>query len=64
MGRIVWQDNSINKKDIKKFIDLAGAMGYPYTLIDNYWDRTIYRDGIIELMEYGKDKGCHTSFMV
>ena len=54
---IVWQDNSINKKDIKKFIDLAGAMGYPYTLIDNYWDRTIGRDGIIELMEYGKDKG-------
>ncbi|MDE6071213.1 MAG: glycoside hydrolase family 97 catalytic domain-containing protein [Muribaculaceae bacterium] len=54
---IVWQDNSINKADIKKYIDLAAAMGYPYTLIDCGWDTNIGRDGIEELIEYGKDKG-------
>lgn len=54
---IVWQDKSINKKDIKKYIDLAAAMGYKYTLIDNFWDTNIGREGIEELVEYGKDKG-------
>ncbi|MDE6340080.1 MAG: glycoside hydrolase family 97 protein [Muribaculaceae bacterium] len=54
---IVWQDNSINKGDIKKYIDLASAMGYPYTLIDCGWDTNIGRDGIEELIAYGKDKG-------
>lgn len=54
---ILWQDKSINKNDIKKYIDLASAMGYPYTLIDNYWDKNIGRDGIVELIEYGKAKG-------
>lgn len=53
---IVWQDNSINKEDIKKYIDLAGEMGYEYTLIDNWWDNNIGRDGIRELIEYGKNK--------
>lgn len=54
---ILWQDDSINKNDIKKYIDLAAAMGYPYTLIDCGWDTNIGRDGIEELIEYGKDKG-------
>lgn len=54
---IVWQDNSINSKDIKKYIDLAAAMGYPYTLIDCGWDVNIGREGIEELIQYGKDKG-------
>lgn len=54
---ILWQDDSINKEDIRKYIDLAAAMGYPYTLIDNYWDNNIGRDGIVELIDYGKDKG-------
>lgn len=54
---IVWQDNSINKEDIRKYIDLAAAMGYPHTLIDCFWDKNIGRDGIVELMEYGKEKG-------
>lgn len=54
---IVWQDNSINKEDIKKYIDLAAAMGYPYTLIDCFWDKNIGRNGIIDLINYGKEKG-------
>ncbi|MDE7438582.1 MAG: glycoside hydrolase family 97 catalytic domain-containing protein [Muribaculaceae bacterium] len=54
---ILWQDDSINKNDIKKYIDLAAAMGYPFTLIDCGWDHNIGRDGIKELIAYGKDKG-------
>ena len=54
---ILWQDNSINKEDIKKYIDLAAAMEYPYTLIDAGWDKTIGRDGIEELMAYGRERG-------
>ncbi len=53
---ILWQDASINKEDIKKYIDLSGAMGYPYTLIDNFWDKSIGRKGIEELVEYAKEK--------
>lgn len=54
---ILWQDNSINKDDIKKYIDFSAAMGYPYTLIDNWWDTRIGRKGIEELVEYGRQKG-------
>lgn len=54
---ILWQDNAINMEDSKKYIDLAAAMGYPYTLIDAGWDKTMGREGIEALVEYGKDKG-------
>ena len=54
---ILWQDNAINLDDSKKFIDLAGEMGYPYTLIDAGWDKTMGRKGIEELVEYGRPKG-------
>lgn len=54
---ILWQDDAINMEDSKKYIDLAAEMGYPYTLIDAGWDKTMGRDGIVELVEYGKDKG-------
>ena len=54
---ILWQDNSINKEDITKFIDLAAEMGYPYTLIDAGWDKNIGRDGIAELTAYANSKG-------
>lgn len=54
---ILWQDNAINMEDSKKYIDLAAEMGYPYTLIDAGWDKTMGREGIEELVEYGKDKG-------
>lgn len=54
---ILWQDNAINMEDSKKYIDLAAEMGYPYTLIDAGWDKTMGCEGIEELVEYGKDKG-------
>lgn len=54
---ILWQDNAINMEDSKKYIDLAAEMGYPYTLIDAGWDKTMGRKGIEELVEYGKEKG-------
>ncbi|MBP5711683.1 MAG: glycoside hydrolase family 97 N-terminal domain-containing protein, partial [Prevotella sp.] len=38
---LVWQDNSINYDDQVKFIDLAAAQGYEYTLVDNWWDTQI-----------------------
>ena len=52
---IVWQDASICMADQKKYIDLASAMGFDYTLVDNWWDRTIGRDGIEELIAYADD---------
>lgn len=54
---ILWQDNAINMEDSKKYIDLAAEMRYPYTLIDAGWDKTMRREGIEELVEYGKEKG-------
>ncbi len=54
---IVWQDGSINIEDQKKFIDLAAAMGYKYTLIDNWWDTNIGKEGIENLVEYARSKG-------
>ncbi len=54
---ILWQDNAINMEDSKKYIDLAAEMRYPYTLIDAGWDKTMGREGIEELVEYGKEKG-------
>ena len=54
---IVWQDNSINKEDQKKYIDLAAAMGYKYFLVDNFWDKNIGRDGMKELSDYAAAKG-------
>lgn len=54
---ILWQDPAINMEDSKKYVDLAAAMGYPYTLIDAGWDKTMGREGIESLVEYGKPKG-------
>lgn len=61
MGRgtwswILWQDNSINIEDQKKYIDLASVMGYEYTLVDNWWDTNIGHDGMKSLAEYAKSK--------
>ncbi len=57
MGRgtwswILWQDNSINYKDIKSYIDFAASMGYEYVLVDNWWDVNIGRMKIKELVQY------------
>lgn len=54
---IVWQDNSINMEDQKKYIDLAQAMGYKYLLVDCFWDNNIGRERLPELIAYGRERG-------
>ena len=54
---ILWQDDSINYEDQKAFVDLASEMGYPYCLVDAFWDKTIGRDGIQTLSSYAAAKG-------
>ncbi len=54
---IVWQDGSINYDDQVRFIDMASAMGYEYTLIDNWWDRNIGRERMAQLIDYARGKG-------
>lgn len=56
---LVWQDNSINYDDQVKFIDLAAAQGYEYTLVDNWWDTQIGHEKIEKLSEYAQSKGVH-----
>ncbi len=54
---LIWQDNSINYKDQKEFIDVAAAMNMEYCLVDGFWDETIGRDKIAELSTYAQSKG-------
>ena len=54
---LMWQDTSINYDDQVKFIDLAAAMGFEYTLVDNWWDTKIGRDRMRELSRYAQSKG-------
>lgn len=54
---ILWQDGSINMDDQKTYIDFAKDMGFSYVLVDNWWDTNIGRDGVEELVRYGKQKG-------
>ena len=54
---IVWQDNSINYNDLCKFVDLAAEMGYPYALVDNWWDTNMGKEGVEKLVEYARGKG-------
>lgn len=54
---ILWQDGSINKDDQKTYIDFAKELGFCYVLVDNWWDTNIGRDGVEELVRYGKQKG-------
>lgn len=51
---IIWQDDSINYDDQITYIDLAAAMGYEYTLIDNGWDIHIGRERMKELIRYAE----------
>ncbi|MGL5272662.1 MAG: glycoside hydrolase family 97 catalytic domain-containing protein [Phocaeicola sp.] len=53
---ILWQDNSINYDDQVRFIDLSAAMGYQYSLVDNWWDTNIGKPRMEELMRYAKSK--------
>lgn len=53
---ILWQDNSINMEDQKKFVDMASTLGFSNFLIDNWWDNNIGRDGMKELFSYARQK--------
>ena len=53
---IVWQDASINYDDQVRFIDLASAMGFRYTLVDNWWDTNIGHQRMEELVKYARSK--------
>ncbi len=54
---LIWQDASINWDDQIQFIDLAGAMGYEYCLVDGCWDTEIGRDRMPALSKYAQSKG-------
>ena len=54
---LIWQDYSINWNDQIQFIDLAGAMGYEYCLVDGCWDTEIGRDRMADLSRYAQSKG-------
>ena len=54
---ILWQDYSINPTDLRSYVDLSAAMGWKYSLVDNFWDVSVGRDGIEELAEYARGKG-------
>ncbi len=54
---IVWQDASINGRDLREYVDLSAAMGWPYTLVDAGWDKNLGRDGTAELAQYARSKG-------
>lgn len=51
-----WQDGSINFDDQKRFVDLSAAMGYEFTLVDNWWDSRIGKEKVEELAQYAADK--------
>ena len=54
---IVWQDNSINAKDLTKYVELAKAMGYEYVLIDNWWDNNLGYEGMERFVKYAQSQG-------
>lgn len=54
---IIWQDASCNYDDQVTYIDFASEMGYPYCLVDAFWDQNIGRDRIEELSRYARSKG-------
>ena len=61
-GRAAWswlplKDANTIEPVQRKFIDMAAALGFEYTLIDADWDRQIGREKIAELAEYARGKG-------
>lgn len=54
---ILWQDGSINEKDVKEYIDFAAEMGYENSLIDNWWDTNIGEEKMEEIIKYAHSKG-------
>ncbi len=53
---LMWQDESVNFGDQKKYIDLAADMGYEFVLVDGWWDTKIGHKKIEELAAYAHDK--------
>jgi len=54
---ILWQDNSICWDDQVEYIKLAKAMGFPYVLIDDWWDNNIGYDKMEQLAGYARSQG-------
>ena len=54
---MVWDDASINEKDLKAFIDLSSEMGWEYTLIDAWWDNNLGQEKMEQLIRYARSKG-------
>lgn len=54
---IVWQDNSINTKDLTQYVQLSKAMGYEYVLIDNWWDNNIGFEKMEQFVKYVQSQG-------
>ena len=54
---ILWQDDSINDRDLREYIRLAKEMNFEYTLIDNWWDKNLGRKGMEELIKYSRTQG-------
>lgn len=54
---IVWQDQSMNREDQVKYIDLASEMGYEYILMDALWDTNIGYERMEDLIGYANEKG-------
>ena len=54
---ILWQDASINAEDQRTYVDLAASMGFQYTLVDNWWNTNIGKEGVEELARYAESKG-------
>ncbi len=61
-GKVAWswlplKDASIVPDVQRRFIDMAAEQGYPYVLVDNWWDQKIGYDGLAKLVKYAADKG-------
>ena len=61
-GKAAWswlplKDRSIVPDTQRRFIDMAAEQGYPYVLVDNWWDRQIGYEGLAELVKYAAAKG-------
>ncbi|MDQ8184323.1 glycoside hydrolase family 97 catalytic domain-containing protein [Pelagicoccus sp. SDUM812002] len=53
---LLWQDQSMNEKDQRTFIDLAADIGFEYILIDALWDGNLGREKLAELVAYANSK--------
>lgn len=61
-GKATWswlplKDESIVPDVQRRFIDMAAAYGFEYTLVDNFWDEKIGYEGLKALADYAAGKG-------